>query len=101
MKKRLISILLTVCMLLSSVTAFAVEDEQPEGPENAETALSEDGSGENAELTAYLASLEDVSMEPANPYTPTEVKDLLTAGDTGHAYEPATEAAEPDASHRF
>lgn len=79
------SILLVVCMLLSSsVTVFAVGDEQAEGPVD--------------ETEAYLASLEAFTMEPANPYTPTEVKDLLTAGDTGHAYEPSTETAEPDAS---
>ena len=132
MKKRLISAMLAICMLLSSTaTGFAIEDASGEtaAPESQETVLVEEEltetelpevelpeeelpeveipeeelseeelPEEDPALQAYLDSLEPFTMESVNPYTPSAVKNLLTAGEIDHAYEREAAADEPDAS---
>lgn len=84
MKKRWISLLMVLCLLLNCVvTVGAVEPEES-------TADAED------ELAAWEAQLGEFTVTPANAYTPTEAKDLLTAGDSAHAYTPDTMGDEAD-----
>ena len=88
MKKKWISLLLSVCLLLNtfSVAALAAEEDADTSPETPES--------DDAALAEWEAALGDFTVTDANAYTPTEAKDLLTAEDTGHAYNPNAEEDE-------
>ena len=87
MEKKLLSLFLVLCMLFgSTISAFAAE------------ASSED----EAALAKWEVSLGEFTETPANAYTPAEAKNLLTAEDTGHAYNPDLgEEEEPPVSAEY
>lgn len=86
--KKWICWLLTLCLMLNTfgITALAAEGDAEPVPD-APAQTDEDAAAQ----AAWEAALGDFTVTDANAYTPTEAKDLLTAEDTGHAYDPNPE----------
>ena len=87
MSKKMISLLLVLCMVFScGVTAFAEYDE--------------DYTDEQSELEEWEASLGEYTTSDANAYTPSNAENLMATAEKDHAYDPnAEEEIDPAAEY--
>jgi len=81
--KKLLSMLLILCMLIPSNAGMLLALDNDTEEINETTAMAE-----------WEAGLGEYTETPANAYTPVEPKNMLNAVDTGHAYEPEFEKEE-------